>query len=170
MVKLISLFLYYSIANRLPSNHFPLGSFFNWLRVALANNFLKIGTNCRIYPRVNFGDGNDITIGNYCRINENVYLEGAKIGNYVMIAPNVAIYSSSHIFLNTNIPMILQGQSKKAPCVIEDDVWIGRNVIIMPGLKIHTGSIIGAGSVVTKDVLPYSIVAGIPAKLIRKRK
>lgn len=170
MKKKFSLLIYYFIANRLPASYFPMGSFFNWVRVRLAKNFLKIGKNSRIYPRVNLGDGNGITIGHYCRINENVYIEGGIIGNYVMIAPNVTIYSSSHIFERTDIPMVMQGQSEKVPSVIEDDVWIGKNAIIMPGLKIGTGSIIGAGAVVTKNIEPYSIVGGIPAKLIRKRK
>jgi maltose O-acetyltransferase len=66
--------------------------------------------------------------------------------------------------------MIDQGFKDKEPVIIEDDVWIGARVIILPGVKIGKGSIVGAGAVVTKDVEPYSIVAGVPAKLIRKRK
>ena len=168
--KQFSLFFYYLIANRLPASFFPLGNYFNLIRIKLAMNFLNIGKDCRIYPRVNLGDGNDISIGNHCRINENVYIEGAIIGNYVMIAPNVSIYASTHLYLSTDIPMVMQGQTKKTLTIIEDDVWIGRNVLIMPGLKIGKGSIIGAGAVVTKDIEPYSIVGGVPAKLIRRRK
>ena len=52
----------------------------------------------------------------------------------------------------------------------EDDVWLGRNAIVMPGIKIGRGSIIGAGSVVTKDVEPFSVMGGVPATLIKKRK
>ncbi len=66
--------------------------------------------------------------------------------------------------------MILQGEKKGINPIIEDDVWIGRNAIIMPGVRIGKGSIVGAGAVVTKNVEPYSIVGGVPAKLIRKRK
>ncbi|UKJ07069.1 acyltransferase [Solitalea lacus] len=170
MKKKISLIFYYFIANRLPSSFFPLGPSFNKLRVGLAKNFLTIGDNCKIQPRVNLGDGNGISIGSHCMINENVYIQGATIGNYVMIAPNVAIYSNTHKFDRTDIPMALQGKTIEIPCEIEDDVWIGRNVVIMPGLKIGKGSIIGAGAFVAKDVEPYSIVGGVPAKLIRKRK
>lgn len=169
MKKKLSLIIYYLIANRLPASFFPMGHLFNSIRVGLAGNFLTVGKNCKIYPRVNLGDGNGITIGDNCRINENVYIEGAVIGNYVMIAPNVTIYSSTHIFLSTEIPMVMQGQTKEVASIIEDDVWIGNRVIIMPGLKIGTGSIIGAGAVVTKNVEPFSIVGGVPAKLIRKR-
>ena len=58
----------------------------------------------------------------------------------------------------------------ESPVIIDDDVWIGRNAIILPGLHIHEGAIIGAGSVVTRDVQPYDIVVGNPAKVIRNRK
>lgn len=170
MKKKVSLFFYYLIANRLPAGFFPLGSFFNSCRVGLARQFLKIGTDCKIYPRVNLGDGNEISIGNNTIINENVYIEGGSLGNYVMVAPGVSIYASTHRYDSTEIPMIKQGQTPKTPSIIEDDVWIGRNAIIMPGLKIGTGTIIAAGAVVTKNVAPFSIVGGIPARLIRKRK
>ncbi|HTD99694.1 MAG TPA: acyltransferase [Mucilaginibacter sp.] len=169
MKKKFSLLLYYFIANRLPSSFFPLGKMFNKIRVALASNFLKIGKNCKIQPRVNFGDGNSIIIGDHCMINENVYIQQAVIGNYVMIAPNVALYANTHIYESKDIPMALQGKSIEQPCIIEDDVWIGRNAVIMPGVRIGTGSIIGAGAVVTKDVEPYCVMGGVPAKLIKKR-
>jgi maltose O-acetyltransferase len=63
-----------------------------------------------------------------------------------------------------------QGKSKDRVITIENDVWIGARVIILPGIKINSGSIIGAGSVVTGDIPPFSIAAGNPAKIIRKRK
>lgn len=170
MKKQFSLLIYYLIANRLPASFFPLGSLFNNVRINLAKHFLTIGTNCKIYPRVNLGDGNEISIGNNTIINENVYIEGVTIGNYVMIAPGVSIYASSHIFDSTDIPMIKQGQTSKNPSIIGDDVWIGRNAVIMPGLTIGDGTIIAAGAIVTKSIEPYCIVGGVPAKLIRKRK
>jgi maltose O-acetyltransferase len=169
MKKKISLVSYYLFANRLPSSFFPFGTLFNSFRIILAKNFLSIGKNCKLQPRVNLGNGNEIIIGDYCMINENVYIEGATIGNYVMIAPNVVIYSRTHIFSSTDIPMLLQGQTIKTPCILEDDVWIGKNSILMPGVRIGKGSIVGAGSVVTKDVEPYTIVGGVPAKYIRSR-
>ena len=88
----------------------------------------------------------------------------------VMMGPNVSIYTSNHKFDRTDIPMIKQGNSETKPVIIENDVWIGANVIILPGVTIHEGSIIAAGAVVTKDVECYTIVAGNPAKVIKKRK
>ncbi|WP_374754826.1 DapH/DapD/GlmU-related protein [Dyadobacter psychrophilus] len=67
------------------------------------------------------------------------------------------------------MPIILQGSTKPNPVRLEDDVWIGRNVILMPGIVIGKGAIIGAGAVVTKDVPQYAIMGGVPAKLIRYR-
>ena len=60
-------------------------------------------------------------------------------------------------------------KEKGKKVIVEDDVWIGRSAIIMPGVKIGKGSIVGAGSVVTKDIEPFSVVGGVPSKLIKKR-
>ena len=114
-------------------------------------------------------DCRNIKIGKNCHINENVFIQGASIGNYVMIAPHVAILNSKHNHNRIDIPMVLQGEQKYVNPVIEDDVWIGRNAIIMPGIKIEKGSIIGAGAVVVKDVPSFSIVGGVPAQVIKKR-
>jgi maltose O-acetyltransferase len=65
--------------------------------------------------------------------------------------------------------MILQGELKNFLPNIEDDVWIGRNAVILPGVTIGRGSIVGAGAIVNKDVIPYSIVGGVPARLIKMR-
>lgn len=78
--------------------------------------------------------------------------------------------TSSHNTARTDIPMNQQGHLEKKEVVIGDDVWIGRRVIILPGIKIGNGVIIGAGAVVTKDVPDYAVVAGVPAKVIKYRK
>jgi maltose O-acetyltransferase len=117
---------------------------------------------------VYIGSGN-LTIGKCCHINENVFIQGAEIGNYVMVAPHVAILSRSHNKDRLDIPMIMQGKTEDRPPVIEDDVWIGRNAIVMPGVRIGAGSIVAAGAVVVKDVGRNQIVGGVPAKLIRHR-
>ena len=93
---------------------------------------------------------------------------GITIGNFVRIAPFVTIISSNHIFERTDIPIYMQG-SKGKPIVIEDDVWIAARVNIMAGVTIGHGSVIAAGAVVTKDVKPYSVMGGVPAKLIKVR-
>lgn len=112
----------------------------------------------------------NIRIGKHCHINQNVFIQGAVIGDHVMIAANVAIINSIHNYNQVDVPMILQGEREGVNPIIEDDVWIGRNAIIMPGIRIEKGSIVGAGAVVVKDVSSYSVVGGVPARLLRKRK
>jgi len=169
MLKYVSLFFYYTIANKLPSSFFPFGKIFNFFRIALLKRFLKIGKGSIVEPYVNFGQGLDITIGSMCQINERVYIQAGKIGNYVLIAPNTCILGKFHGYDKVDIPMALQGITKECAPTIEDDVWIGRNVVIMPGVIIGKGSIIGSNAVVTKNIEPYSIVGGVPARLIKKR-
>jgi acetyltransferase-like isoleucine patch superfamily enzyme len=91
------------------------------------------------------------------------------IGNGVHIAPHVIIFAANHIFADTDIPIYKQG-TEKAPIVIEDDVWVASNVVITAGVRIGRGSVIGAGAVVTKDIPPWSVAVGVPARVIRTRK
>ena len=86
-----------------------------------------------------------------------------------MMGPEVIIYTSGHKFDRTDIPMIDQGFTETEPVVIGNDVWIGRRVIIMLGVNIGDGCILGAGAVVTKDVPAYSVVGGVPARIIKSR-
>jgi len=112
-----------------------------------------------------------IYIGSYCSLNRGTMIWGAggvKIGDKVRIGPRVNIASNNHIFKDRLRPIMDQG-SECQPVIIEDDVWIGVNVTILPGVTIGKGSVIGAGAVVTKNVKPYTIVAGVPAKEIGKR-
>lgn len=91
------------------------------------------------------------------------------IGSNVMMGPECMIYTQNHSFANRQVPMIQQGHGEFKPVVIGNDVWIGGRVIILPGVHIGDGAVIGAGSVVTKDVPPYAIVGGNPAKVIKER-
>ena len=88
------------------------------------------------------------------------------IGDDVMMGPNYIIYTRNHSFNRTDIPMNKQGMQDFKSVVIGNDVWIGARVIILPCVQIGDGSIIGAGSIVTKDVPPYAIVGENPAKII----
>lgn len=112
-----------------------------------------------------------ISIGNYVCINHGTTLGGhgsLTIGNYVNIGPSVSIITSNHRFDAFDRPMAQQGVLS-APVVIEDDVWLGANVVVLPGNRIGRGAIVGANAVVTHDVEPFAIVGGVPARLIRYR-
>ena len=117
--------------------------------------------------------GGNIRIGENFSINVNSYIGAAdggniNIGNNVLIAQNVVLRASNHNFSDNTIPINKQGHSI-GKIIIEDDCWIGANVVVTPNVKIGKNSIVGAGAVVTSDIEPFSIVAGVPAKLIRKR-
>ena len=162
--------IYYLFASKLPDYAFPGGKLYNNLRISLLNKFLEIGKGCRIQSNIYVGDGNNIVIGNNVRINDNCKLDNVKIGDYVLIARRTQVLGKEHGYENVNKPMMLQEGRSKKQTIVEDDVWIGLNVIIMPGITISKGCIIAAGAVLTKSTEPYGIYGGVPAKLIKLRK
>jgi acetyltransferase-like isoleucine patch superfamily enzyme len=106
--------------------------------------YVFINRGCVIYPRV-------------------------TIGAYSMLANDVSIMGDDHDYKTVGLPMMFAGRAKFNPTKIGKDVWIGAHAIVMTGVTIGDGSIIAAGSVVTKDVEEYSIYGGIPAKKIKDR-
>ena len=87
-----------------------------------------------------------------------------------MMGPEVYIVGNNHVIQDLNTPMCFQGKTENKIIIIEDDVWIGARVMIMPGKRIGQGSVLAAGAIVTKDVDAYSIVGGNPAKLLKTRR
>lgn len=110
--------------------------------------------------------GDNVYIGHHTEILANK--KGVIIGNHVMIAQDVLLISYNHGYDDKNITMDKQKETS-GKIVIKDDVWIGARAIILPGVTINKGAIIGAGAVVTKNVKPFSIVGGNPAKLLKYR-
>lgn len=110
--------------------------------------------------------GNNVGINHYCFIGVRGDIE---IGDDVIFGPRVNIFSENHNYEQINVPIKHQGVTKDKT-VIGNDVWIGANVSIMSGVNIGDGCIIAAGAVVTKDIPSYSIVGGVPAKIIKNRK
>lgn len=153
--------------------HSRFVSFTRTIRVWYVSKILKLmpyDENAYVENNVYLSKGNNLKIGRGCQINENVFIQQAIIGNNVLIAPNVAILSISHNHENLDVPIVDQGDTEPNPPIIGDGVWLGRNVIIMPGIIIGEGSIVGAGAVVTKNVPAYVIVGGVPARVIKTRK
>lgn len=128
-------------------------------------NKTYIREGCLIYNPKNVSIGNEVYINRYCELDA---ADRLSIGNFVKIGAFSAIYTSNHRYDRIDVPIFKQDY-KTQPVVIGDDVWIGAHVIILPGVTIHDGAIVGAGSVVTHDVAKYSIVAGVPAKCIKNR-
>lgn len=132
---------------------------------------MKIGKGSSIHMETRFYNPANISIGEDTIIGEKAVLDGRDkltIGNHVDIASEVMIYNSEH---NVNSEHFAAVENVvREPVIIEDYVFIGPRVIILPGVKIGKGAIVGAGAVVTKEVPPYAIVGGVPAKIIGERK
>ncbi len=129
----------------------------------LRGGVINIERGARFTPGLKVGNGSGIGID--CEMWGDI-----SIGENVMMGPEVVIYTQNHRYDRFDVPMGKQGHMPVEPVVIGNDVWIGRRAMIMPGCHIGDGVIIGAGAVVTKDVAPYSIVGGVPAKVIGSRK
>lgn len=110
----------------------------------------------------------DVIIGDHTRIGlHNTIIGPVEIGNNVNLAQGITVTALNHNFSDTNKRIDEQGVSTN-PVTIEDDVWIGANAVILPGVTIGEHCVVAAGAVVTKDVPPHSLVAGVPAKVIKK--
>lgn len=109
-----------------------------------ADKYVYIGPNCIIYPNV-------------------------SIGAFTMLANNVSIIGGDHRYDKVGVPIIFSGRDVIKKTKIGKDCWIGANAIIICGVEIGDGSIVAAGAVVTKNVEPYSVYAGVPAKKIKDR-
>ena len=149
------------------TRHFPLGGAYR--RILAAQIIHKMGKNVNIEHGAIFTP--ELEIGNNSGIGVDCKLYGpVRIGNDVMMGPEVIAYTVSHCFENPDILIREQGYKELQPITIGDDVWIGRRVMLLPGVSIGKGAVIGAGAVVTKDVPEFAVVGGVPAKIIKWRK
>ena len=171
-LRYLCLTAYYGFGRYLPNYPFMIG---RRVRGTLCKGIFRLcGANVNIEKWAFFGLGRDIEIGTNSGIGIRAYIGGIDgrgeliIGQNVMMAPEVAILTLEHKHNRIDVPMLVQGVSTSR-VTIEDDVWIGIRAIILPGVRIGKGSIVGAGAVVTQDVPPYSIVGGVPAKVVSAR-
>ena len=140
----------------------------------ILRNFLlpyKNGKNVTIWDGTHIDSPSKLEIGDNVSINRRSVIHaggGVKIADNVLVGPGVVIYSQNHNFHQKDININLQGYNTEA-VIINENVWVGAQSIILPGVTIGTNSIIGAGSVVKKDIEADTIVAGNPAKFIRYR-
>jgi len=137
----------------------------NGENIQIGNNFHSMGL---IYL---YGNQGKIKIGDNLSINSNVIIGasngGIFIGNNVLIGPNVVMRAANHGISKSKL--IREQDHEGGIIIIEDDVWIGSNVVILKDVRLGKGSVIASGAVVTKDVKPYSIVGGVPAQKIFSR-
>lgn len=108
--------------------------------------------------------GRYVYVGPNCRI-----CKGVTVGDYTMLGPDISIVGVDHVFSKFGTPIIFSGRPDFKKTVIGSDVWIGAGSIVIGGVEIGDGSIVAAGSVVTKNIPPGRVYAGVPAKEIKKR-
>jgi maltose O-acetyltransferase len=165
------------IWNRLYNYYLDLKIFFltlaGYLPCHCLRNFfyklagVKMGKGSTVHMWARFFQPKNIVIGEDTVVGDHCFLDGRaslKIGNHVAIASQVLIYNSEHDINAEDFHAI------EAPVEIDDYVFLGARVIILPGVKIGKGAVVASGAVVTKDVPPMTIVGGVPAKEIGKRK
>lgn len=169
-IKLLIGRILYLFASHLPESYFwinigqkQIRAFCGKLILSKCGKDVNIEKGAAFPSSVELGDNSGIGIR--AQINGKV-----MIGKNVMMGPDVCVYAINHAFNRVDIPMNFQGFAPEKPVVIEDDVWIGARVIILPGVHIGTGAVIGAGAVVTKEVPDYAVVGGNPASILKMRK
>lgn len=162
IIRIIGEFIYF-FARYLPISYKHFGKFGKNIRAFAARLILdKCGDNINIERKARFSSC--CSIGSNSGIGVNASIFGTvHLGDNVMMGENCTIFARNHNFSDCSIPIIEQGYTKEMPVIIGDDVWIGGNVTILPGVTIGSHSVIGACSVVTKDVPEWAIVVGNPA-------
>jgi maltose O-acetyltransferase len=169
LIRKILYFFYLVFFRFTPEVYRPYALFFPCIRRILVKTFInKCGE--KLCVKRNADISMFIEIGNYSEVGTNCVIQSnTYIGDYVIMGPDVKIYTRNHGFSRIDVPMALQPVVEKT-VVIKNDVWIGANVIILPGVEIGNHVLIAAGAVVTKNVPDYAVVAGVPAKIIKYRE
>lgn len=170
LIRAFAILTYDLIAVHLPASHQKWSFGAKRLRAFCARHMLtSCGENVNVERHARFGRG--VTLGDHSGIGINASIgEQTHIGSDVMMGPDCVIYTRNHRFDRLDIPMREQGYGPVEPVEIGDDCWIGGRVTILPGVHVGNGAVIAAGAVVTKDVPPYAVVGGVPAKIIYNRK
>lgn len=172
MAQLLALAMYYSSLRYLPSSSSWLfGKFFRYLRYQCCRHiFLECGRNVNIERGAYFASGSRLCIGDNSGLGVNCHVPAdIVIGENVMMGPNCYILGANHAFGRVDVPIIEQGFEIPKKTVIENDVWIGRNVFFTPGRTVRQGTVIAAGCVLSRDFPGFSVVGGNPSVLIKRR-
>lgn len=134
--------------------------------------FKRMGRNVTILEGAYLSNVSGIEVGDNTSIGFEAIMDGTspiRIGRWVRMGPRVALITTKHNFERKDILIKEQGNSS-GPISIGDDVWLGAAVMIMPNVTVGTGVVIGAGSIVTKDIPEYAIAVGNPARVVRMRE
>lgn len=172
LIQLICNVLYYGFARWLPPSYVLGGRLAQKIRYLVCRPcFARCGKQVNVEAGAFFHSGAQISIGHNSGIGCRARIMGrVTIGDHVMMGEDVLILTRNHRFDDISIPMGVQGFAEEKPVHIGNDVWIGSRVVILAGVTVGDGAILAASAVVTKDVAPYAIVGGNPARVIRFRK
>jgi acetyltransferase-like isoleucine patch superfamily enzyme len=144
-----------------------------WVRARLLRFFFKhLGERTVIQAGMRVTNPEKVSIGSRCNFAQGVFITGGggvTIGDWVGFGPDAKVWSVNHRFDDPDRPWLQQGWEQQ-PVVIEDDVWLGAGVFVMPGVTIGKGAIISACALVNKSIPPYALVAGNPARVVGWRK
>lgn len=139
---------------------------------AMRGYFRQFGADVVIQENFRVTNPGKVAIGDRCNFARGVFIAGGggvDIGNCVGLGPDTKVWSVNHRFDDPHVPWLDQGYEHK-PVVIHDDVWLGANCFVMPGVTIGKGAIVSAGSVLMKSVPAFAVVAGNPARVVSWRK
>jgi acetyltransferase-like isoleucine patch superfamily enzyme len=147
---------------------------FKLRRVLYKKSLKSCGSNFSIGVFSRIQQPQAIIVGDNVSFNDGAWIAAndnggeVSIGNNTIVGPRVILHSGNHVYKDKSIPVWKQGYQFK-PIVIKEDVWLGSNVTVLQGVTIRKGAIVAAGSIVTKDVDEFAVVAGVPAKKIAER-
>lgn len=172
LLSLVCNALYYGFARHLPYSPRPYSLGARRIRYEICRRMFKsCGVDVNVEHGALINSGWGIEIGDRSGIGLDAFISGPLvIGRDVIMGPNCTFLSINRDTSDTSRPMIEQGFQAPRPPVIEDDVWLGANVTVLPGRRIGTGSIVAAGAVVASDVPSFAVVAGNPARVIKQRR
>ncbi|MDE7241127.1 MAG: acyltransferase [Desulfovibrio sp.] len=158
-----------------------------WLPLFATRSLVRFGTGVSLAGCRNMRFGTGVRVGRHCILTaqegELSLADGAalspgvhlgadhgriEIGSCTAIGPGTVVRAANHRFERRDVPIMWQGHAP-GTVIIGDDVWIGANCVITPDVRIGRGAVVGAGAVVTRDVAPFSVVGGVPARVIGKR-
>ena len=170
MKRVFCLLAYYGVAQHLPDMSFPGGKLSTSLRAALCRGFIaSAGKGIHIRPHVFVADGRYLRLGDHASIGPGCRIYGADIGDGVVIGPHCVFFKENRAADDLDKPVGQHGTTPIRIPIVEDHAWVGERALVMQGRRIGRGAIVGAGAVVTRDVEPYTVVGGNPARVIGHR-
>jgi maltose O-acetyltransferase len=168
--RYLCLLAYYGFAQHLPDMSFPGGVASTRLRSYLCRGFLaSAGKGIDIRPGAFLADGRYLHMADWSSIGPGCRIYGARLGYGVIIGPHCVFFKENRAADDLSKPVGAHGTTPINVPVVEDFAWVGERVLVLQGRRIGKGAIVGAGAVVTRDVEPFTIVGGNPARVIGHR-